>query len=87
MSRPVLERFSASLVDQLVQRELLIVGPAGNAAVAAYVAERLAAVNAGSLLSTVEAALLASDDVEEVFVDLEQLKALVDDMDRHTAGL
>lgn len=80
MSTPFLQRFASSLVATLLDQELIELGPAGPQPVAVYLAAQLAGVQMGSLISVVSRTLVACPDVEELWADDEQLKALVEDM-------
>lgn len=80
MSTPFLQRFASSLVVTLVDKELLEVGPAGPQPVIAYLAAQLSGVKMGSLITVVSRVLVACPDVDELWADDEQLKALVEDM-------
>ncbi len=81
MSTSFLMGFSEALIDRLLAEGLLEVAPGGRDRVVIYVANYLGTVaRGGSLLSSVEAALLGCDAVEELYADLDQLKDLVEDL-------
>lgn len=81
MSTPFLFGFSAALVDRLLAEEQLVLVDGSRDRVVTFVGNYLGQVaRGGSLLSSVDAALLACDAVEEVYCDLEGLKAIVEDL-------
>ena len=81
MSTPFLMGFATSLVHRLHAEGLLDIADGHHERVAVYVANYLGTVaRGGSLLSSVEAALLACDEVEEIYADLDALKAVVEDL-------
>jgi len=81
MSTPFLFGFAQALVDRLLAEELLLVQEGSRDRVVVYLGNYLGKVaRGGSLLSSVDAAFLACPEVEEVFVDLEGLKAIVEDL-------
>jgi len=87
MSTPFLRRFSTTVVTRMRAEGLLVVGPAGEAPVIAYVANALGSERHVSLVSTVSRALIACPDVEEVYGDDGDIKAIIDDMDARSAGI
>jgi hypothetical protein len=81
MSTPFLFGFSGALIDRLLAEELLVLHDGARDRVVVFVGNYLGQVaRGGSLLSSVDAALLACDEVDEVFVDLEGLKSIVEDL-------
>ncbi|MEO0602685.1 MAG: hypothetical protein AAF211_14680, partial [Myxococcota bacterium] len=67
------------VVDALLTNQRLELRPGRADEVAQFVAERLEGAREGSsLLSSLEAALLACADVEELYADLDELKDLVE---------
>lgn len=87
MSSPLLVQFSRTVVDELVRRELVEVRPGRQDALITSLARRLATARDASLITSMERALLADDDVVELFADLDDLKSIVDAMDPVRAGL
>jgi len=81
MSTPFLFGFSAALVDRLVAEGLLVLADGGRDRVVVYLGNYLGQVaRGGSLLSSVDKALLTCPEVEELFVDVEGLKPIVEDL-------
>ncbi len=81
MSTPFLMGFTQALVPRLVADGLVAIAPSDVERVQIYLANYLGQVaRGGSLLSSVDAALLACPEVEEVFFDLETLKDVVEDL-------
>lgn len=81
MSTPFLMGFTQSLLPRLVADGLVAIAPSDVETVQLYLANYLATVaRGGSLLSSVDAALLACPEVEEVFFDLDALKEVVEDL-------
>jgi len=73
--------FSQAVIDALRERELAELRAGRALDVVAYVARRLDEAREGSsLISSLEAALLACPDVEELYADLDELKDVVDDL-------
>ena len=82
MSTPFLMGFADALITRLVAAGLLEVAAGQQPRVVLYVANYLGTTaRGGSLLSSVEAALLACPEVDELFADLEQLKDIVEDLE------
>jgi len=81
MSTPFLFGFAGALVDRLLALELLVIEDGGRERVVVFLGNYLGQVaRGGSLLSSVDAALLACPEVEEVFVDVEGLKPIVESL-------
>jgi hypothetical protein len=81
MSTPFLIDFAHSLIPRLIEEGHIAVAPADVETVETYVSNYLATVaRGGSLLSSVDKALLACAEVEEVFCDLRALKRVVEDL-------
>lgn len=81
MASSFLLGFAQAVVDQLHIRGWAEFVPGGETRVVEYVAQRLQEAREGSsLLSSLEAALLACPDVEELYTDLDGLKTLVDEL-------
>ena len=81
MSTPFLAGFAEAVVTRLVAERRIEVAPGGTDRVVGFVAEWLdTRARGGSVLSSLEAALLACADVTEVYADLDDLKAVVDDL-------
>ena len=81
MSTPFLFGFSAALVDRLLAEGLVEVQEGGRDRAVTFVGNYLGKVaRGGSLLSSVDAALLQCDVGDEVFVDVDGLKAIVEDL-------
>jgi len=81
MSSSFLIGFAQAVVDQLRMRGWAELCEGRAADVVAFVARRLGEAREGSsLISSLERALLACPDVEELYADLDQLKDLVDDL-------
>ena len=79
MSTPFLYQFSLALISDLVGRDLLEVSPGKEQRTVQFLADFLhERGKGGSLLSTVEKALLLCDDVEEFYADQETLKGVVE---------
>jgi hypothetical protein len=73
--------FTQALVVRLVDDGLVAIAPSDVERVQVYLANYLGTVaRGGSLLSSVDAALLDCAEVEEVFFDLEILKDVVEDL-------
>ena len=71
MSTPFLMGFTQTLIPRLIDEGLVAVAPSNVERVEVYLANYLGQVaRGGSLLSSVDAALLACPEVEEVFFDL-----------------
>ena len=78
---PFLVTFASRLLAALTADGLVEVVPGGENRVVRFVANWLGTRGPGvSLLSSVEAALLACPEVSELFTDLDGLKAVVDDL-------
>ena len=84
MATVFLLAFSRSVIGRLTRDRSLILAPgATEGAAAEFVAEFLGARKpANSLISSLSAALLACPEVEEVYIDDDELKAVVDDVPR-----
>ncbi len=76
----MLHGFADSLVQRLVVLELLEIRPGGEPEVVAQLAERLAAVETGSLITEVVRAFTASEQVEELWADDRQLMDVIADL-------
>ncbi len=75
--------FARALVERLAAEGLLDIADGSQGAVAAYLATYLANLNEGkSLLSSIEHALLACPEVDELYFDLDALKSVVEDLRR-----
>ncbi|MEQ1505330.1 MAG: hypothetical protein ABMB14_24070 [Myxococcota bacterium] len=78
---PFLAGFAEAVVRRLVAEGSLEVSAGGEDQVVWFVANWLGTNGPGnSLLSTLEAALLACPEVDELYADLDRLKAVVDDL-------
>jgi hypothetical protein len=78
---PFLTRFSERLVVRLVAEGAVEIAELDRDRVVLFVANWLGTrARGGSLLSNVEAALLACPEVGELYADLDRLKAVVDDL-------
>jgi hypothetical protein len=78
---PFLTRFAEMLVVRLVAEDAVEIAEIDRDRVVLFVANWLGTrARGGSLLSNVEAALLACPEVGELYADLDRLKALVDDL-------
>ena len=76
-----LRGFSRALIEQLERDGKVELAEGASVRVVHYLAHHLASLGEGrSLLSSVEQALLACDDVVELYFDLEELKAVVEDL-------
>lgn len=73
----MLHGFSQALVQRLIQVRLLEVRMGSEDEVVVYVAQRLAAVETGSLVSELVRALTACDAVEELYADDRELMNLI----------
>jgi hypothetical protein len=82
VSTPFLAAFAERVVSRLIEDQLVKLDGAGAEDRATlFVANWLGSRQPGSsLLSSLEAALLACPEVADVYVDIEGLKALVDDL-------
>ncbi|MEN0064771.1 MAG: hypothetical protein AAGA48_21680 [Myxococcota bacterium] len=81
MSSTFLLGFSQAVVDQLRARTWVELREGSADRVVSYIAQRLSESREGSsLISTLERALLACPDVEELYADLDSLKDLVDEL-------
>jgi hypothetical protein len=81
MSTPFLAAFSEAVVGRLLADGRLTIEPGTEARVVLFVANRLGTAQPGSsLLSCMEAALLACAEVVDLHADLDDLKAVVDDL-------
>ncbi|MEQ1565927.1 MAG: hypothetical protein ABMA64_09845 [Myxococcota bacterium] len=81
MSTPFLAAFADTVVVRLVADRQLELAPGGEARAVLFVANWLGThARGGSLLSSLEAALLACPEVVELYADVDRLKALVDDL-------
>jgi hypothetical protein len=81
MSTPFLAAFADSIVDRLVADRLVELAPGGRDRAVLFVANWLGThARGGSLLSGLEAALLACPEVVELYADVDGLKELVDDL-------
>lgn len=79
MSTPFLATFSERVVLKLVEDQLVEIAHADVDRTILFVANWLGTRDAGaSLLSSLLGALLACPEVQEVFVDIEGLKGIVD---------
>lgn len=76
----MLQGFAQALVTRLVEVRLLEVRPGREPEVVVHVAERLAAVETGSLVSEVVRALTRCDAVEELYADDRELMDLIADL-------
>ena len=82
MSTPFLMSFSMALVARLERERLLELALGQRERVVIYVANYLDTIaRGGSLLSNVEAALLACPEVEELYADIDELKRIVEDLE------
>lgn len=81
MSTPFLFGFSAAIVDRLLAEGVLVLQEGTRDRVVLYLGNYLGTVaRGGSLLSSVDHALLSCPEVDDVFIDLEGLKLLVEDL-------
>lgn len=81
MSTPFLAGFAEAVVRRLVGEAAIEIAPGADDRVIWFVANWLDIhARGGSLLSSLEAALLACPEVVEVFADIDRLKAVVDDL-------
>lgn len=83
MTTPFLAGFAEAIVDRLLEAHLLELVPSQDARdrTILFVANWLGTRNQGaSLISSLEAGLLACAEVVELYADLERLKAIVDDL-------
>ena len=79
MSTPFLLGFAAALVEALLEQELLEVHEGREREVVRYVAEWLGTkARGGSLVSSTARALVECPDVDEIYADNDQLKALME---------
>jgi hypothetical protein len=87
MSVALLARFSTTIVQRLVDRDLLVVVPGRQEEVVQHLAEHLANVRHASLISAISKGLISSPDVEELFAEDDDIKEVVESLDRTAAGL
>ena len=81
MSTSFLAGFADTVVRRLVDEGAIEVSPGASERVVWFVANWLdTRARGGSLLSHLEAALLACPEVVEIFADIDRLKAVVDDL-------
>jgi len=81
MSTPFLIGFTQSLLARLLADGLVAIAPSDHERVQVYVSNYLGTVaRGGSLLSSLDAALLSCPEVEEVYCDLDRLKEVVEDL-------
>jgi hypothetical protein len=81
MSTPFLAGFAEAVVKRLVAEQGIEIAPGADDRVIWFVANWLdTRARGGSVLSSLEAALLACPEVTEVYADLDHLKAVVDDL-------
>jgi hypothetical protein len=81
VSTPFLASFAESVVTRLIDDRLVEIAPGAHGRTVLFVANWLGTnARGGSLLSGLEAALLACPEVVELYADLERLKAIVDDL-------
>lgn len=76
----MLHGFAHALVARLVEARLLEVRVGGETEVVAHVAERLAAVETGSLVSEIVRALTTCDAVDELYADDRGLMDVISDL-------
>ncbi len=83
MSSPFLLAFVEAVVGRLVQHDRIEIADGRQDEVVRVVAARLGSAGQGeSLISTMSAALIACDAVEELWADDTELKELVTDLPR-----
>lgn len=81
MTTPFLTTFSERVLARLMTDRLITIDEAAVDRVVLFVANWLGSREPGSsLISSLEAALLACTEVDEVFADLDDLKSVVDDL-------
>ncbi len=81
MASSFLLGFSRAVLDALLAAERVELKAGSGEEVVNFVAGRLDAAREGSsLLSSLESALIACPDVEELYADLDELKELVEDL-------
>lgn len=83
MTTPFLAGFAEAVVDRLLDAKLLELSPDHDARTRAilFVANWLGTRGEGaSLVSSLEAGLLACAEVSELYVDVERLKGVIDDL-------
>lgn len=82
VSSPFLLRFSHELVTALTDRELLDVTPGQHEAVVHGLAAHLSRAKGGSLISSAAAGLIAQSGVEELYATNDEMKLVVENMER-----
>ncbi|MCB9663177.1 MAG: hypothetical protein H6732_03620 [Alphaproteobacteria bacterium] len=82
MSTPFLQAFTTAVLTRLLEEELVELRPGEEQGVVHHVAAALARVETGSLISSLSAALLSADGVEELWADNDELKRVVDELGR-----
>lgn len=80
MSTPFLEAFTTAVLSRLLAEELIELRPGEEQGVVTDVAAALASVARGSLISSLSAALVAADGVDELWADNDELKRIVDEL-------
>ena len=81
MSTPFLFAFAEALVDKLVHDELLVIADGSRDRVVLYLGNHLGTVGrGGTLISQIDAALMACAEVDDIFYDADVLKRVVEDL-------